>query len=135
MFSLEPLCQGLCGSQKYTAMPVCSLSFSCMLISLPWVCVMLRRIGWAMPSSLSVKPCKTLAALAGYLVVTLPEKVAVQSRFEFNVVDDRRLGFRWGPPAAGELRRALPIPCTCEDAAEGALASNGCTPKANSSVL
>lgn len=51
---------------------------------------MLRRIGWAMPSSLSVKPGKTLAALAGYLVVTLPEKVAVQFRFEFNVVDDRR---------------------------------------------
>ena len=65
MFLFEPLCQGLCGSQKYTAMPGCSLSFLYMDISLPWVFVMLNRIGCAMPNSLSVKACKTLAALAG----------------------------------------------------------------------
>ena len=46
-------------------MPVCSLSFLCILISRPWSYVMLRRIGCAMPNSLSVKACKTLAALAG----------------------------------------------------------------------
>ena len=66
MFSLEPRCQGLCGSQKYTAILVFWVSCLCSAISLPWSYVMLWRMGWAMPSSLSVKAYMTLTALAGW---------------------------------------------------------------------
>ena len=36
LFSLLPRCHGLCGSQKYTAMPVLLVSCLCSAISLPW---------------------------------------------------------------------------------------------------
>lgn len=39
--------------------------FLCMAISLPWVCTMLKRIGCAIPNSLTVSAFKTLAALDG----------------------------------------------------------------------
>lgn len=43
MFSLEPRCHGLCGSQKYTAIPVALASSLCLVISRPWSYVTLWR--------------------------------------------------------------------------------------------
>ena len=52
MFSLEPRCEGLSGSQKYTAMHVRLLSSLCIAISRPWSNVMLKRLGCEMPTVL-----------------------------------------------------------------------------------
>ena len=43
MFSLDPRCQGLRGSQKYTSTPVSTLKRRCSAISFPWSQVSERR--------------------------------------------------------------------------------------------
>ena len=43
MFSLDPRCHGLRGSQKYTSTPVSTLNRRCSAISFPWSQVSERR--------------------------------------------------------------------------------------------
>ena len=63
--SKEPCWLELCGSQNYTAVRVRLVASLSVANSLPWSYVIFWRMGWAMPSSLSLKACITLTALAG----------------------------------------------------------------------